>query len=919
MDRLQQHASTVELATWWLTWAAERAARRRCRRRLCISGRQQSVAKANMHLCANVICDFLQSKCLVAAERALRTELELLYHRSADSDGSLMRRNLWHSRLEKMLDARVPRSSDADTDGSESPQMGMLLSQIGALTTPSAGGDTPTHWGSCCKQTEDLDAGGSSRSTPSRRLGVRLHQLHPSTSEEEATALRRQRNRSAQQSCVVFREGKPMTDEQAGRMETLLLPLLYNPFIRGLEDSPELIIDEGTLLAGRYRVVALIGKGSFSRVVQCYDERDSRSVSVKILHNDKDCVDQGIGEVRLLTLLAERDPAGDVPLLRLIDYFYYKEHLLIVTELLRDSIFNFYRYLRDTSPEGHGAYFSLDTLRTLATQLLTALAFMHKHDIVHCDLKPENVCLASASRRKFKIIDVGSAVLGHDVHFSYVQTRGYRAPEVMLGLPWGEKIDMWGVGCILAELVIGQQLFHGPSVEHVLAAQQAVLGQLPEHMVRAAATRSLYFTPQGHLYTLDPPSYPPGAYRLLPIQTDLQTLFDEIDDDGFLSFVASLLALDPERRPTATEALSHPWLHPGEPVSAALPSPSAQSVLSAAAQPWPLQPPPSHSAPSQPSPPNQPSSADRHPLMAGPAALDSTSPPPYSNPVKMGAVPGAVPAPAQAPSPTLAPAPPADGPAPLGAGAIPLASFVPASLSVTLASLAAEARPEQPGSEARPSPPPPPLPPSPPSLQLPHPQHALAHPQLHVPHLAPRHPQLVSTVAAAAAAAVSEQFAASYRPAVDVDAMSAVTAAAGFDDGMSIDDDRADEIQCVPGAHAAHGYDDEILSASEEAAMKRAHERRERRNSGDGPSVPQEFREAALAESSRSHEWRQKLMRIAVGNSRSASRNGSRNGSPMCAVRRDGTADVAVDALGQPSDSSRDTNPPYFLKSNYVP
>ena len=177
-------------------------------------------------------------------------------------------------------------------------------------------------------------------------------------------------------------------------------------YIRGLEDSPELVIDKGTLLAGRYRVVALIGKGSFSRVVQCYDEHDCRSVSVKILHNDKDCVDQGIGEVRILQLLTGRDCQEEVPLLRLIDYFYYKEvripqcpnwsvpiacsffsstacwsqHLLIVTELLRDSIFNFYRYLRDTSPEGHGAYFSLDTLRTLSIQLLTALAFLHRHD-----------------------------------------------------------------------------------------------------------------------------------------------------------------------------------------------------------------------------------------------------------------------------------------------------------------------------------------------------------------------------------------------------------------------------------------------------------------------------------------------------------------------------------------------------------
>ena len=379
---------------------------------------------SGLQACTSVILDFLQSKGLFAAERALRTELEVNYQREL-STRRVMTRNLWHSRLEQVLNVKLPKT----TDGGEgdSPEMAVMLSQIGTIPTPS--GNTPTNWG---KHLCEDDVGASSRSTPSRRLGVRLHQLHPSLGEEEGAALRKQRTRSAQQSCVVFREGQPMSEAEAAQIETLMLPLLYNPHIRGLEDSPELNLEESVVIASRYRVKDLIGKGSFSRVVQCYDEKHGRSVSVKCLHNDKDCVDQGVGEVRLLTLLKDKDPLGEVPLVRLLDYFYYKEHLLIVTELLRDSIFNFYRYLRDTSPEGHGAYFTFDTLRTLSVQLLCALAFMHQHNIVHCDLKPENVCIASASRRKFKIIDVGSAVLGHDVHFSYVQTRGYRAPEVHL-------------------------------------------------------------------------------------------------------------------------------------------------------------------------------------------------------------------------------------------------------------------------------------------------------------------------------------------------------------------------------------------------------------------------------------------------------------------------------------------------------
>ena len=186
---------------------------------------QYLAAVGNMQACANVICDFLQSKCLVSAERALRAELELMLQRSATNDGNFMRRNLWQSRLEKLLDVRLP-SSAADMDHDESPQVGMLLSQVGALPTPSGG--TPTEWSPCYKQADEI-AGNSCNSTPSRRLGVRLHQLHPSMSDEEGAALRKQRSRSSQQSCVVFREGKTMSTEESRRLETLMLPLLYNP------------------------------------------------------------------------------------------------------------------------------------------------------------------------------------------------------------------------------------------------------------------------------------------------------------------------------------------------------------------------------------------------------------------------------------------------------------------------------------------------------------------------------------------------------------------------------------------------------------------------------------------------------------------------------------------------------------------
>ena len=156
-------------------------------------------------------------------------------------------------------------------------------------------------------------------------------------------------------------------------------------------------------------------------------------VSVKVLRNDKDCLDAGLGEVRVLALIARQDPQGEQQLLRLLDYFYFKEHLIIVTELLRDSLFQFYRYLHSTGRRLE--YFSTSTLATLSTQLLHALAFLHDNGLAHCDVKPENVCVVSASRHVFKLIDFGSAVFQYDCHNSYVQSRWYAQAHSRLTQP----------------------------------------------------------------------------------------------------------------------------------------------------------------------------------------------------------------------------------------------------------------------------------------------------------------------------------------------------------------------------------------------------------------------------------------------------------------------------------------------------
>lgn len=100
------------------------------------------------------------------------------------------------------------------------------------------------------------------------------------------------------------------------------------------------------------------------------------------------------------------------------------------------------------------------------TQILDALIVLRDASIIHCDLKPENILLASPSQGggslgQLKLIDFGSACFEGRTFFSYIQSRFYRSPEVLLGLSYNGAIDMWSFGCVAAELFLGLPLFPG--------------------------------------------------------------------------------------------------------------------------------------------------------------------------------------------------------------------------------------------------------------------------------------------------------------------------------------------------------------------------------------------------------------------------------------------------------------------------
>lgn len=134
----------------------------------------------------------------------------------------------------------------------------------------------------------------------------------------------------------------------------------------------------------------------------------------------------------------------------------YRNHQCLVFEMLS---LNLYELLKNTQFRG----VSLNLIRKFGKQILRALQFLGRKDvdIIHCDLKPENILLRHPKRSGVKVIDFGSSCESNKPMYSYIQSRFYRSPEVMLGLPYSVAIDMWSLGCILVEMYTGEPLFSG--------------------------------------------------------------------------------------------------------------------------------------------------------------------------------------------------------------------------------------------------------------------------------------------------------------------------------------------------------------------------------------------------------------------------------------------------------------------------
>ncbi|BEI99831.1 hypothetical protein CcaverHIS631_0408740 [Cutaneotrichosporon cavernicola] len=317
------------------------------------------------------------------------------------------------------------------------------------------------------------------------------------------------------------------------------------------DERGDYVVVEGDHLSYRYEVVGILGKGSFGQVVHCRDHKTGGSVAVKIIRNKKRFHAQALVEVKILQQIVDWDPEDKHYMVKMTDHFYFRGHLCIVTELL--SI-NLYELIKANQFNG----FSTVVIRRFTTQMLSSLMLMRSHRIVHCDLKPENILLRHPAKSGIKVIDFGSSCHESEKVYTYIQSRFYRSPEVILGMNYAMAIDMWSLGCILAELYTGYPIFPGENEHEQLACIMEVLGVPDHYIVQKASRRKLFFDATG----APRPFVNAKGKRRRPGTKTLSSVL-KCNDDLFIDFISKCLTWDPDKRLKPQPAMRHPWILAG--------------------------------------------------------------------------------------------------------------------------------------------------------------------------------------------------------------------------------------------------------------------------------------------------------------------------------------------------------------------
>uniref|UniRef100_A0A0N5C6L1 non-specific serine/threonine protein kinase n=1 Tax=Strongyloides papillosus TaxID=174720 RepID=A0A0N5C6L1_STREA len=329
-----------------------------------------------------------------------------------------------------------------------------------------------------------------------------------------------------------------------------------------------------------YEVLEFLGKGTFGQVVKAWKKGTNEIVAIKILKKHPSYARQGQIEISILHRLNTVN-ADEYNFVQAFECFQHKNHTCLVFEMLDQNLYDFLKQQKFNPTQ-------LYNIRPIVQQVLTALAKLKQLGLIHADLKPENIMLVDPANQPFrvKVIDFGSASYRTKaVTNTYLQSRYYRAPEIILGLAFKEAIDMWSLGCVMAELFLGWPLYPGSSEYDQIRYIVQTQGLPPATMLQQASKSYRFFkhiqdntnnywrlkTPEEHeadtgIKSKDTRKYIFNCLDDIAIANHPEgydnsfLLCEKADRTEFIDLLKKMLAMDQEKRITPSEALEHNFL-----------------------------------------------------------------------------------------------------------------------------------------------------------------------------------------------------------------------------------------------------------------------------------------------------------------------------------------------------------------------
>lgn len=329
------------------------------------------------------------------------------------------------------------------------------------------------------------------------------------------------------------------------------------------QELAELNVHVGDFLGDSHEVISIIGEGGFGFVTMCRNSKSGDLEAVKISKNEPKIIQQTNQEITILKRLQCLDP-DMCHIVRWKEFFFHGENICLNFELLDESLFDFI--------VNREKGLSAAEAKIVLHQTTTALCHLHSIGIIHADIKPDNVMMVNCGQQtmRVKLIDFGLAYpIGGEPGVS-VQTIGYRAPEVVLEIPFNEAIDVWSLGVLAAEAVTVCNLYYAREDYDVLSLIIEYLGQPSDELLDLGKSTEHFFCRQSNsnqrwrFKTID--EFDGDTDRSDEIRSysidDIPNMMEEgpvVDVLLLVDLIKKTLQLIPKDRPTPLEVLQHPF------------------------------------------------------------------------------------------------------------------------------------------------------------------------------------------------------------------------------------------------------------------------------------------------------------------------------------------------------------------------